>query len=100
MEPASEWIVHLVYNIIQSANNHRELTNRRSYLDIGEVGPDNTVHDTPNVRDGVLVANLNTKLFANEAASTLTTEQVLGANGLDDVGVQTLEVNLYRICLV
>lgn len=74
--------------------------NGRSHLDIREVGPDNAVHDTPDVRDGVLVANLNTKLFANEAASTLTTEQVLGANGLDNVGVQALQVNLHRVRLV
>lgn len=41
--------------------------------------------------------NLDTKLLTDEAASTLATEQVLGAHILDDVGVQALQVDLNRI---
>jgi hypothetical protein len=57
------------------------------YLNIGEVGPDDTVHDTPDVRDRILVVDLDTELFPNKTAGTFATEQVLGANSLDNVRV-------------
>lgn len=65
-----------------------------TYLDIREVGAHDAIHHTPDVRDRVLVADGNPKLFANKAASPLPTEQVLGAHGFDHVGVQTLKLHL------
>jgi hypothetical protein len=65
-----------------------------AHLDIREVSADNTVHDTPNVGDGVLVVDLDIELFTDEAASTLTTEQVFGADGLNDVGINALQLHL------
>lgn len=58
-----------------------------SYLDIREVGPHDSVHDTPHVGDGVLVTDLDTKLLSDQALGTLTTEQVLRADGLNHVRV-------------
>jgi len=65
-----------------------------TYLDIREVSADNTVHDTPDIGNGVLVVNLDTKLFTNKATSTLTAEEVLGADSLNNVGVNALQLHL------
>lgn len=46
------------------------------------------------------MVDLDIKLLTNEAAGTLATEQVLGAYILDDVGIQTLQVNLNRVISV
>lgn len=43
------------------------------------------------------MVNLNFKLLTNKAASTLTTEEVLGAHVLDHVGVQRLQADFDRV---
>lgn len=65
-----------------------------THLDIREVSADDTIHDTPDIGDGVLVVNLDTKLLTNKATSTLAAEQVLGSYGLDNVGVNGLQLHL------
>lgn len=64
------------------------------HLDIGEVGLDNTVHDTPHEGDGVLVLDANLELVTDEGAGTLTTEKVLGADGLLGSAVKVSELDL------
>ncbi len=63
------------------------------HLDIGEVGLDNAVHDTPHVGNGVLVLDANLELVADEGARTLAAEQVLGLDGLLALAIDVLEVN-------
>jgi len=46
------------------------------------------------------VVDLDSKLFPNKTASTLTAEEVLGTNVLDHVGVQRLELYLNGVGLV
>jgi hypothetical protein len=53
------------------------LQERLSYLDIGEVGADDTVHNTPDVGNGVLVVNLDAELLTDKAAGTLPNEYLI-----------------------
>lgn len=67
------------------------------YLNIREIGANNTIHDTPDIRDWVLVADLDLKLIPNQAPGTLAAEEVLGADVLNHVRVQALEIHLNGI---
>lgn len=46
------------------------------------------------------MVDLDSKLFPNKTASALTAEEVLGADVLDHVGVQRLELHLNGVGLV
>src|SRR2546423_7671251 len=64
------------------------------HFDVREVGPDNTVHDAPDVSDWVFVCDADTKLLAHEASGTLTAEKVFGIYCLNDIAVETLQRDL------
>ena len=66
-------------------------------LDIREVCSDNTIHDTPHVCNGILVAHLHTQLVPDKAAGTLTTEQVLGADRLGLRAIHVRQADLNRV---
>lgn len=71
-----------------------------SYLNIREVCSHDAVHDTPDIRDGILMVDLDAELFSDKTASALTTEEVLGTNSLNDVCIDALERHLDGIVLV
>lgn len=63
------------------------------HLDVGEVGLDDTVHDTPDVGDGVLVGDANLELVTDEGAGALAAEEVLGLDALLEGAVDVLELD-------
>lgn len=67
------------------------------YLDIREVRPDDTIHNTPNVCNGVLVDHFDAQLISDKAPCAFSTEQVFGADSFCRFSVHMCEIDLNRI---
>ena len=64
------------------------------HFDVWEIGSDNSVHDTPDMGDGVFVGYANAEFLSHEASCAFTAEKVLGFNGLNNIAVKALQSDL------
>lgn len=65
-----------------------------TYLDVREVGPYNTIHDTPDVCNRILVDDFDSELFTDKTPCSLSTEEVFGPYNLGLLGFRLLERDL------
>lgn len=68
-----------------------------SYLNVGEVSLDNSVHHSPDVLDRVLVPDRNPKLLSNERSSALTTKEVLSPDRLSSEAIDMLQAHFHGV---
>lgn len=54
---------------------------------VWEICAHDTVHNGPDMCNGVFVLDLDTELFSDEATSTFAAEEILGADSLSHVAV-------------
>jgi len=97
MEPLSEWIVHFIY-VTVSTTGAKNIG--YTYLDVREVRPDNSIHDTPNMRNRILVDHLDTQLIPDKTPRSLSAKQVLCAYSLLMGAIDMRQVDLNRIGLI
>lgn len=68
-----------------------------SYLNIWEISDYNTIHDPPNMRNGVFMLDPYPQLLSDETLGTFPTKQILCPHRLPDVGVEILQIHLHGV---
>lgn len=79
IEPESEWIVHFIwFTVSKLITFWAKLC--VADLDVWKIGPNHTVHHTPDMRRWVFVTEFEAQLIPNKAFRALAAEETLGSH--------------------